>query len=489
MKRHSILRRAIGAVLLIECLAAVLLLVATAAHEHHTRFRAFDDRLQGRAAALLGAVGDADDPGDNVVLDTRGLEVPDGDLYEVLEQSAAGKGEGRVLGHSPNWNQPDSPGGAAAAALETDGRDRVSVRAGGRPFRFVVLRGTRVVDPGEAGGKPHAITVLYGTPARHLREEIGAAVRFYGLTTAAVLLLTTALLGTLLRRALAPLHELAKAAGGISVESWSFSPPPSASATAELAPLSAAILASVQRLQQSFERQARFSSDAAHELKTDVAIVKSSLQLLLLRPRSTGEYARGLAVSLRDCDRMEATVRQMLALARASRPEPPSVERSNPHDLGLRAVEALRALEPMAQLHGVRIEREGSGPALVPNGVSERDCDLLCLNLIENAVRHSRAGGRVVVRVGSAGETEVSLEVHDEGDGVHPSALPHVFEPFYRADDARDRRGGGTGLGLAICKAICERAGGSIEMESEPGRGTVVRVRLPAARVRALPVP
>ncbi len=493
MKRQSILRRALVAVLLIECLAAALLLLSAGAYEHHTRFRAFDDKLEGRAAALLGAVGDADDPGDNVVLDPRGLEIPAGDLYQVVE----GAGPGRVLGQSPNWNTPDSPGQAARAALRNDGPVHVSVEASGRPYRFVVLRGTRVVDPGEAGGKPHPITVLYGSPAWHLREEIRVAVRFYALAVGAVLLLTTALLAILLRRALAPLHELAQAAGGISVESWNFSPPPSALHTAELAPLSAAILASVQRLQQSFEQQGRFLSDAAHELKTDVAIVKSSLQLLLLRERSAEEYARGLLVSLRDCDRMEETVRQMLQLARARRPadrwtgwaagsEPaPEPAPDELCDLHRRVAEALRVLGPMAELRSVRLQKEQGSAAPVWAQLSPRDCDLLCVNLIENAVRHSREGGRVVVSVRLAGDADALLEVRDTGDGIDPAALPHVFQPFYRADPARDRLGGGTGLGLAICKAICSRAGGSIAIESELGRGTVVRARLPVG----LPVP
>lgn len=202
MKRQSILRRALVAVLLIECLAAALLLLSLGTYEHHTRFRAFDDRLEGRAAALLGAVGDADDPGDNVVLDTRGLEIPAGDLYQVVEEGQAR----HSLGQSSNWNRPGSPGQAATAALSISGPVHASIKVRGRPYRFVVLRGTRVVDPGEAGGKPHPVTVLYGSPAWPLREEIWGAVRFYALTAAAVLLLTTALLAILLRRALAPLH-------------------------------------------------------------------------------------------------------------------------------------------------------------------------------------------------------------------------------------------------------------------------------------------
>jgi signal transduction histidine kinase len=74
--------------------------------------------------------------------------------------------------------------------------------------------------------------------------------------------------------------------------------------------------------------------------------------------------------------------------------------------------------------------------------------------------------------------------VEDFGEGIAPDVLPHVFEPFFRGDVSRDRKSGGTGLGLAICKAICEKAGGSIEIASEPGAGTRVTVHLPAARAK-----
>ncbi len=443
---RSILRQAVLAVLLLEGTAAVLLTVFAAVHETHVRYRALDATLEGRAAALLGAVGEADDPQDNVILDLRGIAIPPQDRYEVREEGGA------VLGRSPSWPPP----------------------AVG--YRSTTLHGIRVVDPGEqGGGKPHRILVEYAKPLGPVRAQIAEAIRFYAASSAAVLLLTAALLAFLLRRAFAPLRALTAATANLSAPDWQFQAPPGVSRVRELAPLSAAIEASIQRLRRSFEQQRRFTSDAAHELKTDVAIIKSSLQLLTLRSRSAEEYARGVAVSLGDCDRIEQTVQQMLTLARVEHTGIPPVQQTA--DLAAQAREAVRALAPVARLRDVQVSV--LAPDACPVPVAARDAALLCANLLENAIRHSAPGGVVSLTVGMR-DGQALLEVRDAGEGIPAQALPFVFEPFYRADSARSRERGGTGLGLAICKGIADRAGGSISLESRPGEGTLVSVCLPA---------
>jgi signal transduction histidine kinase len=99
-------------------------------------------------------------------------------------------------------------------------------------------------------------------------------------------------------------------------------------------------------------------------------------------------------------------------------------------------------------------------------------------NLLENAIRHTRAGGKVQVRI-SEGYEGTTIEVTDDGEGIPPDALPRIFERFYRADTARTRHAGGTGLGLAIVKHLIGAMGGHVAAESEPGRGTTIRILLP----------
>jgi signal transduction histidine kinase len=105
---------------------------------------------------------------------------------------------------------------------------------------------------------------------------------------------------------------------------------------------------------------------------------------------------------------------------------------------------------------------------------------LLCGNLLLNALQHSAAGStvRAVLRHDAIG---IELDIEDDGDGIAPQDLPHVFDRFYRGDPSRSRNTGGTGLGLAICKAIVSRGQGTIEIASELGIGTRVMVRFPAA--------
>jgi signal transduction histidine kinase len=287
-----------------------------------------------------------------------------------------------------------------------------------------------------------------------------------------------------LRRGLAPLRELATEAGRVSAQQWRFTPPESARTTRELSPLAHAIEAALVRLHQSFEQQKRFTSDAAHELKTDVAIVKSSLQLLAMRPRSVEEYQHGLDVCLSDCVRLENIVQEMLTLAGSQyAADQDDRTASDVSDLALYAREAQEKFISLAELRKVHPTLAITGSTLVP--LDAKDCNLLCSNLLLNAIQHSTPGSEVHVELLGEGAS-LTVLVEDFGDGIAPDVLPYVFEPFFRGDVSRDRKSGGSGLGLAICKAICEKAGGRIEIASEPGAGTRVTVHLPAAHAKSV---
>jgi two-component system phosphate regulon sensor histidine kinase PhoR len=121
--------------------------------------------------------------------------------------------------------------------------------------------------------------------------------------------------------------------------------------------------------------------------------------------------------------------------------------------------------------------------ALAPVPRIEADAEgleKLCLNLLDNAVKYNRPGGRVEVRLARRGD-ELVVEVEDTGRGIPEASLPRLFERFYRVDRGRSRDEGGTGLGLAIVKHAAQRHGGSVEVESRLGEGSTFRVRLPLA--------
>jgi signal transduction histidine kinase len=468
MKPYSVTRRLVTTVLLLELLSAMALTWLAVAYEGHSRFRAFDLSLRARAESLFGAVGDADDPDDNVVLDLRGVRVPSGDLFDVELEN------GRVLGRSPDW-----PAQAIDARLTTASRDGVyPLTVDSRAYRFVVLHAVRIVDPGESGGIPRPVVIRYGAWTKGVWSEVWEAVRFYAVASLLLLMATGFAMAWFLRRSLAPLAELANDASKISAQQWQFHPHESALRVAELAPLASALDDALKRLKRSFEQQRRFTSDAAHELKTDLAIAKSSLQLLAMRRRLAEEYEQGLEVCLADMMRLERTVSDMLMLARVESTERQGVaDQHSAADLSWYLSDAVKQLQSYAALRAVVIQVDSAPSANVR--VGEKESRILCANLLLNALQHSRPSTEIIASVADD-RRNVTLTITDQGEGISPQALPHVFEPFYRDSPSRDRREGGTGLGLAICKGICERAGGRISIESRPGEGTQVIVHLPS---------
>jgi signal transduction histidine kinase len=235
-------------------------------------------------------------------------------------------------------------------------------------------------------------------------------------------------------------------------------------------------------LEHAFIQQRRFVGDAAHELKTAVAVLKSSLQLLTLKQRTALEYEQGIERCQLDCERLEETVAKMLTLARAE-------TNSAPPTMAADLAEVLRQVsdqfESMAELKHLRIILLAAEPVLVD--VDPEQLQLLCSNLLLNALQHSPAGSLVQATVQHDG-TQAELTIEDGGEGIAPEDLPHVFERFYRSDPSRSRNTGGTGLGLAICKAITSRWQGTIEIASDLGVGTKVNVRFPAAQLPSAPV-
>jgi signal transduction histidine kinase len=283
----------------------------------------------------------------------------------------------------------------------------------------------------------------------------------------------------LVRRALSPVHELAYEAERISSSDWRFDVPASAKATAELRPLASALEAALERLHRSFQQQRRFTNDAAHELKTDMAIVRSSLQLLSMRRRSVDEYRDGLALCLEDLACLESTVQKMLTLALLEQPAETAASAREIQFCSLRdaIAEAVHQSKPLAQLKTIKVSTELSGDVRVP--IDDRDALLLCSNILLNALQHSPEGESVRIASSRIGN-DIRLVFEDHGEGVSEKDRASLFEPFYRGDQSRSRTSGSTGLGLSICKAICERASGSINIANRASGGAVVTVRLPA---------
>jgi two-component system sensor histidine kinase QseC len=226
------------------------------------------------------------------------------------------------------------------------------------------------------------------------------------------------------------------------------------------------------RLERSVGQMRRFSADAAHELRTPLAALRTRLEVGLRRGDGDGAVPREVVVdALEQAERLGRLAEDLLTLARLEGGAVAPTVLEGHVSLGAVVREVGAELQPVAEEQGRSFRWTASG-ALPVRG-SEPLLKRVVLNLVDNAFRHSLASAAVALEAGAHGERAV-LTVRDEGPGIAPDVLPQVFERF------RHGAGSGTGLGLALVREIVEYHGGTVELET-PGSGVLVRVTLPLA--------
>jgi signal transduction histidine kinase len=234
------------------------------------------------------------------------------------------------------------------------------------------------------------------------------------------------------------------------------------------------VVADVTEAKRIDEIRRDFVANASHELKTPSASIQAAAETLVsAAANDPGAVPRFAEQLHRDAYRLSRIVSDLLDLSRL---ESGSDLQDDIH-LDAVAREEAQRFDDLVERTGLSLSLEAE--RVPPVRGSARDLSLLVRNLIDNAVRYTRGGGRVDVAVASA-NGDVMLRVSDTGLGIPSRDLSRVFERFYRVDPARSRDTGGTGLGLAIVKHVAENHGGEVSIESELGRGTTVQVRLPA---------
>ena len=346
----------------------------------------------------------------------------------------------------------------------------------GRPWRVASrrLKSTRPASPGgEDPARPTELFLSAGLRLDPIERTLWNLAVALTLLSAALWGITALVGRRLCRRALAPLTRMASSARELGADEPGRRLPV-ASTGDELEDLAFAFNGLLDRWHEALERQARFTGDASHQLRTPLTALIGQIDVALRRDRTPEEYRRTLARARDQSDRLRRIVEALLFLARAD------------SEAGLPALEEFDLVSWTSD----QIERrsiDGSPDHLLwdepPDGpilVRAHPALLAQIldNLLDNARDHGEAGSPIEVRVVRE-PGRVALSVEDRGRGVAPADLERIFEPFYRAADARRSVAGGVGLGLAVARRIARALGGTLDVESRLGGGSRFTLRLP----------
>jgi len=363
--------------------------------------------------------------------------------------------DGSVLKESKMPPETPAPTDLLNTAID---RDRYARQQRGS-FREVIIRG------------PYMTTICVG---RTVAVEQGNVARMtWTLILSGISVLSLGLMGGwwLTKRSIEPIGRMSQTAKRISVNSLT-ERIDLGGCDSELEGLGASLNTMLDRLAQSFEQQRQFTADVSHEFRTPLSIMLASSELALSKSRSAEEYREQLVKCQRAANRLRELGDSMLTLARLD---------ADPHldfhslDIAMLLGEAIESIRPLAEGKKVQFDTEVESCLIEGNRSMLRQA---IDNLLSNAIKYNEQNGLVKVRCKEVGDS-IEIQVDDSGIGIPESAIPKLFDRFYRVDESRSRVAGGTGLGLSIVKKILSCHRGEIAVTSREGHGTCVRVSLP----------
>jgi signal transduction histidine kinase len=422
-------------------------------------FETLDADLQVRAHRLS-----ADLRQDLFSLDVSGALASD--PLAVTEPIAVRTSAAVTIYRSPEFPELNWSGeGDAFTAARTPSGERTIQDKNGRSFRVATLE---IQRPGA-----DRLILQVAVAESVVTTPLGELALVLGITIAFVLTVAGSGSSYTVGRALAPVDSIVARVRDIQAHRLGERLDVRADSH-ELDRLVATLNAMLDRIEASMSSARRFAADASHELQTPIAAIRGTLDMCL-RVGTSAEEWRGTAVeALEDLDRLSELVRDLRLIALAEAGHLLDERESVP--LAELVQDCCETAAVIADAQDVRVTTAPFDPVIVSG--SSRHLRRVLLNLLQNAIRYSPSGSSVQVSVGHA-DHMATLTVSDAGCGIDPADLPHIFEPFYRADPARARNTGGSGLGLAIADQIVRAHGGHIDVRSTPAHGSTFSVSLP----------
>jgi heavy metal sensor kinase len=364
------------------------------------------------------------------------------------------------------WKSDNCPDVIARLPILFEKKENL-VQAG--PYRFARRTVTAPAD--------ESFHVRIGMPTKFLEQDVDALARILIPVGVALSLLTPLAGYWLALRATSPIAEILRTADHLRPTRLGDRLEVRGTKD-ELDRLSLTINRLLDQVAGYVERQQQFVADAAHELRGPLAAIQTSLEVAASRDRSAAEYRDTLEDLLGETRQLAKLANDLLLLAEGEL-APGSSQATVDLDVLVQQTAAMFA--GVAEEGGIDLRVESAGAMLVTG--EPRQLRQVVSNLLDNAIRFTPPGGRVVLALSSdPGRKQARLTVTDTGCGIEPQHVPRVFDRFFQADVARDRRDSrrGGGLGLAICRTLVERHGGRISVRSEYGRGTEFTALLPA---------
>jgi heavy metal sensor kinase len=375
----------------------------------------------------------------------------------------------------------DNSGQPIAASANLSGSSiviptRVLAEARARGFSNATVNGLRVTVVPLSSDQTFGYAAV-AEPLSVVEDGLSELRRDLFAGVSLVLLLASAGGYFLARKSLAPIASMNSQTQRISAENLSARLDVTNSRD-ELGRLATTINDLLARLENSFKEQQRFIADASHELRTPLAVLRGETEVALGKTRTIEEYQQSLSLIQDEAERLSRIVEDLFILAR----QPINTRAAlNKEWVSLNDAvrDCARAAQVLAVRKGVRLKLEKDSPSIALNG-DEELIRRLILNLLDNAVKYTPAGGEISLALGRQNGS-AEIVVRDTGIGIPEAAQPRVFDRFYRVDKARARAMGGAGLGLSIAQWIVEAHGGAITIASTPGQGSTFTVMLPTA--------